>query len=120
MALEPMSSCIMNARIASRHDLHSAQLRDLRLLDPQLSTSYPSAILARDSALVLNLEFIKVMILCCRLEHQPHSGRICSAETRVLVMWRRGQRHNWRSLAEYLMTCTDAVGSTSNQVDHVR
>jgi hypothetical protein len=37
------------------------QLRDLRLLDPQLSTSYPSAILARDDALVLNLEFIKVM-----------------------------------------------------------
>lgn len=36
------------------------QLRDLRLLDPQLSTSYPSAILARDDALVLNLEFIKV------------------------------------------------------------
>lgn len=52
----------MNARIASGHDLRSAQLRDLRLLDPQLSTSYPSAILARDSALVLNLEFIKVMI----------------------------------------------------------
>ena len=36
------------------------QLRDLRLLDPQLSTSYPSAILARDTALVVNLEFIKV------------------------------------------------------------
>ena len=38
----------------------AVQLRDLRLLDPQLSTSYPSAILARDDALVLNLEFIKV------------------------------------------------------------
>lgn len=38
------------------------QLRDLRLLDPVLATSYPSAILARDSALVLNLEFIKCII----------------------------------------------------------
>lgn len=36
------------------------QVRDLRLVDPQLATSYPSAILARESALVLNLEFIKV------------------------------------------------------------
>lgn len=44
------------------HARRSAQLRDLRLLDPQLSTSYPSAILARDDALVLNLEFIKVSI----------------------------------------------------------
>ena len=38
------------------------QLRDLRLLDPALATSYPSAILARDSALVVNLEFIKCII----------------------------------------------------------
>jgi hypothetical protein len=40
----------------------SMQLRDLRLLDPQLATSYPSAILARDAALVLNLEFVKAVI----------------------------------------------------------
>lgn len=39
-----------------------AQLRDLRLLDPQLATSYPSAILARDAALVLNLEFVKAVV----------------------------------------------------------
>ena len=37
-------------------------MRDLRLLDPVLATSYPSAILARDSALVVNLEFIKCII----------------------------------------------------------
>lgn len=34
----------------------------LRLLDPQLANSYPSAILARDRALVLNLEYIKCII----------------------------------------------------------
>ena len=33
-----------------------------RLLDPQLSTSYPSAILARERAIVINLEFIKAII----------------------------------------------------------
>uniref|UniRef100_A0A1D2AE65 Magnesium transporter n=1 Tax=Auxenochlorella protothecoides TaxID=3075 RepID=A0A1D2AE65_AUXPR len=38
------------------------QLRDLRLLDPQLANSYPSAILARDRALVLNLEYIKCIV----------------------------------------------------------
>jgi magnesium transporter len=38
------------------------QLRDLRLLDPQLSTSYPSAILARERAIVVNLEFVKAII----------------------------------------------------------
>lgn len=38
------------------------QLRDLRLLDPQLATSYPSAILARERALVVNLEYIKCII----------------------------------------------------------
>ncbi|GAB4815414.1 hypothetical protein N2152v2_002460 [Parachlorella kessleri] len=38
------------------------QLRDLRLLDPQLATSYPSAILCRERALVVNLEYIKMII----------------------------------------------------------
>jgi len=33
-----------------------------RLLDPQLATSYPSAILARERAIVCNLEFIKCII----------------------------------------------------------
>lgn len=40
----------------------AVQLRDLRLLDPHLATSYPSAILARDNALVLNLEFVKAVV----------------------------------------------------------
>ena len=39
-----------------------AQLRDLRLLDPQLALSYPSAILCREKALVVNLEHIKCII----------------------------------------------------------
>ena len=38
------------------------QLRDLRLLDPKLATSYPSAILCRDRSLVVNLEFIKMIV----------------------------------------------------------
>ena len=42
--------------------MHVPQLRDLRLLDPQLATSYPSAILARERALVVNLEYIKCII----------------------------------------------------------
>ena len=38
------------------------QLRDLRVLDPLLAASYPSAILARDRALIVNLEHIKCII----------------------------------------------------------
>ena len=38
------------------------QLRDLRVLDPYLAASYPSAILSRDRALVVNLEHIKCII----------------------------------------------------------
>lgn len=38
------------------------QVRDLRLLDPKLATSYPSAILCRDHSLVVNLEFIKMIV----------------------------------------------------------
>lgn len=34
----------------------------MRLLDPQLALSYPSAILCRDKALVVNLEHIKCII----------------------------------------------------------
>ena len=41
---------------------HVWQLRDLRLLDPQLAMSYPSAILCREKALVVNLEHIKCII----------------------------------------------------------
>jgi hypothetical protein len=38
------------------------QGRDLRIMDPSLATTYPSAILCRDRALVVNLEHIKVVI----------------------------------------------------------
>jgi magnesium transporter len=34
--------------------------RDLRIMEPSLATTYPSAILCRDKALVVNLEHIKV------------------------------------------------------------
>jgi hypothetical protein len=36
------------------------QGRDLRIMDPSLATSYPSAILCREKALVISLEHIKV------------------------------------------------------------
>lgn len=39
-----------------------AQGRDLRILDPHLLSSYPSAILCRERALVVSLENIKVII----------------------------------------------------------
>lgn len=38
------------------------QTRDLRLLDPHMATTYPSAILCRDKAIVVNLEHIKAII----------------------------------------------------------
>jgi len=38
------------------------QTRDLRLLDPHLSTTYPSCILCRDKSIVVNLEHIKAII----------------------------------------------------------
>ncbi|DBA67446.1 TPA: hypothetical protein ACH3X2_001730 [Trebouxia sp. C0005] len=38
------------------------QIRDLRLLDPAMATSYPSAILCRDKALLVNMEHIKCII----------------------------------------------------------
>ena len=37
------------------HEL-GIQIRDLRLLDPLMTSTYPSAILCRDKALVVNLE----------------------------------------------------------------
>lgn len=38
------------------------QTRDLRVMDPNLATTYPSAILCREKALVVNLEHIKAII----------------------------------------------------------
>lgn len=37
-------------------------LRDLRILDPLLATSYPSALLAREKSIIVNIEFIKMII----------------------------------------------------------
>jgi magnesium transporter len=41
------------------------QGRDLRIMDPSLATSYPSAILCREKALVVSLEHIKVLCWHC-------------------------------------------------------
>lgn len=38
------------------------QARDLRLLDPNMATTYPSAILCREKSIVVNLEHIKAII----------------------------------------------------------
>ena len=59
-------SCILTLHCmwACEHHLGWAclQVRDLRILDPAMSTSYPSAILCRDKALLVNLEHIKCII----------------------------------------------------------
>lgn len=55
------SSIIQAEKNELTHKL-GVQLRDLRVLDPLLAASYPSAILARDRALVVNLEHIKCII----------------------------------------------------------
>jgi magnesium transporter len=49
------------AKLRVTHQL-GVQLRDLRLLDPQLAASYSFAILAREKALVVNLDFIKCLV----------------------------------------------------------
>jgi hypothetical protein len=46
------------------------QGRDLRIMDPSLATSYPSAILCREKALVVSLEHIKVRGAARHARHQ--------------------------------------------------
>lgn len=58
---EGIASSLELSKIRVTHQL-GIQLRDLRLLDPHLATSYPSAILARDRAIIVNLEFIKMIV----------------------------------------------------------
>lgn len=53
---------IVHAHKHSVTDELGVQVRDLRILDPAMSTSYPSAILCRDKALLVNLEHIKCII----------------------------------------------------------
>ena len=55
------SSIIQAEKNELTHQL-GVQLRDLRVLDPFLAASYPSAILSRDRALIVNLEHIKCII----------------------------------------------------------
>ncbi len=54
--------CLLQADKHAITQKLGVQLRDLRLLDPQLHFSYPSALLCRDKALVVNLEHIKCII----------------------------------------------------------
>lgn len=56
------SSSIIQAEKNELTQRLGVQLRDLRVLDPLLAASYPSAILARDRALIVNLEHIKCII----------------------------------------------------------
>lgn len=55
-------SSLMEAKKVSITHTLGVQSRDLRLLDPQLATSYPSAILCRDQALIVNCEQVKCII----------------------------------------------------------
>jgi magnesium transporter len=61
-----MAATLELSKVRVHHEL-GIQLRDLRLLDPMLASSYPSAVLARDRALVVNLEFIKMIITLDRV-----------------------------------------------------
>ena len=63
LAITPngLTSSMEISKLRVHHQL-GIQLRDLRLLDPLLANSYPSAILARERALIVNLEFIKMIV----------------------------------------------------------
>ncbi|KAL3154514.1 hypothetical protein ABBQ32_013975 [Trebouxia sp. C0010 RCD-2024] len=56
------STSIMQADKISITQELGIQVRDLRLLDPAMATSYPSAILCRDKALLVNMEHVKCII----------------------------------------------------------
>lgn len=58
---EGKSQIVATDRHRLTHEL-GLQARDLRLLDPKFSTNYPSAILCRDQALVVNLLHIKAIV----------------------------------------------------------
>jgi hypothetical protein len=55
------TSMMMADKYRLTHKL-GVQGRDLRIMDPSLATSYPSAILCRDRALVVSLEHIKACL----------------------------------------------------------
>jgi len=49
-------------------------VRDLRMLDPQLSTTFPAALLVRENAIVVNLEGIRAVITVDHVLLFSHSG----------------------------------------------
>lgn len=67
------------------------QLRDLRLLDPKLATSYPSAILCRERALVLNLEYVKCIVTIGELGRPGGGGEWGSSGGAACDGWAGGQ-----------------------------
>lgn len=60
MCSHKLARALAHSRALSLTPTLHPQGRDLRIMDPSLATSYPSAILCRDRALVVNLEHIKV------------------------------------------------------------
>ena len=54
-ALQGASEVFKRDKHVLTHEL-GIQIRDLRLLDPLMTSTYPSAILCREKALVVNLE----------------------------------------------------------------
>ena len=76
LKIDAAGDCMMvqidKSRISARLGV---QWRDLRIVDPKLATNYPSALLCRDKAMVVSLEYIKAIIttgyvLVSNLEHQ--------------------------------------------------
>lgn len=58
---EGQSQIVEMDRHRLTHEL-GVQARDLRILDPKFSTNYPSAILCRENALVVNLLHIRAIL----------------------------------------------------------
>jgi hypothetical protein len=58
----PCDSLLAGLSCTKRLQSHLLPLLPSRLMDPQLATSYPSAIMARERAIVVNLEFIKCIV----------------------------------------------------------
>eukprot|EP00955_Chlamydomonas_euryale_P088975 364426-Chlamydomonas_euryale.AAC.41 len=80
------------------------QTRDLRLLDPHFTTTYPSCILCRDKSVVVNLEHIKVM-----LRQGYPCIAICDRQEGVIDMyWTKARPGGWAKIPA-ISCCTDAV-----------
>jgi len=80
------------------------QTRDLRLLDPHMSSTYPSAILCRDKSIVVNLEHIKAIITTDSLlvvNHEDEATRKFVEEVK-------------QRLANPAVACSKAFASTGD------